>query len=329
MTILATADATTVTRPAPARSGSPGRVRGTRLRPAPGAPEATPESADHGTESADHDAGPADHDAGPADHDAGPAEHGAGPAEHGAESAEHDAESAYHDAEPAEVHVADQAAPQVPTAGATPPAGDVEPVWAEPDGGSTEVQPLLVGAAADSGPVTLTIRIEGAGRAGRDRLLTLLRDLVAEAGPGAAVVVATEDGGIQGRATPSRFGGVSPASAPSANRQTLDVLPGPGAGQPGEIRLDPRPRTVARDGWPLHLSRLEYDLLLFLARHPRQVFSRSQLLAQVWGHTHTTDRTVDVHVSRLRTKLGDQDPVTTVYGLGYRLADDALITVAD
>src|ERR671933_460080 len=48
-----------------------------------------------------------------------------------------------------------------------------------------------------------------------------------------------------------------------------------------------------------------FDLLLYLARHPRQVFSRSQLLAQVWGHTHTTNRTVDVHVSRLRTKLDD------------------------
>jgi hypothetical protein len=73
--------------------------------------------------------------------------------------------------------------------------------------------------------------------------------------------------------------------------------------------------------------RLEYDLLLFLARHPRQVFSRSQLLAQVWGHTHTTNRTVDVHVSRLRTKLDDPDVVTTVYGLGYRLADEAAVTV--
>ena len=86
---------------------------------------------------------------------------------------------------------------------------------------------------------------------------------------------------------------------------------------------------MVRDGWPLRLSRLEYDLLLFLARHPRQVFGRSQLLARVWGHTHATARTVDVHVSRLRTKLGDQNLITTVYGLGYRLADDAAIVVAE
>jgi DNA-binding response OmpR family regulator len=95
----------------------------------------------------------------------------------------------------------------------------------------------------------------------------------------------------------------------------------------GGIRLDPGARTAIRDGLPLELSRLEFDLLLFLARHPRQVFSRSQLLTQVWGHTHTTNRTVDVHVSRLRTKLDDPEVVTTVYGLGYRLADEAAVTV--
>jgi DNA-binding response OmpR family regulator len=93
------------------------------------------------------------------------------------------------------------------------------------------------------------------------------------------------------------------------------------------IRLDPRARTALRDGAPIELSRLEFDLLLFLARRPRQVFSRGQLLAHVWGHTHTTSRTVDVHVSRLRTKLDDPDVVTTVYGLGYRLADGAAVTV--
>ena len=138
-------------------------------------------------------------------------------------------------------------------------------------------------------PVTVTISIAG-GPAGRDRVLAALRDLVDLAGP--AVEVTTE-------------------------------APAPG------IRLDPRARTAQRDGQPLELSRLEFDLLLFLARHPRQVFTRSQLLQQVWGHTHTTNRTVDVHVSRLRTKLSDPEVVTTVYGLGYRLADDAAVGVTE
>jgi DNA-binding response OmpR family regulator len=140
-------------------------------------------------------------------------------------------------------------------------------------------------------PVQVTISIAGGPSAGRERVLAALRDLVDAAG--AAVEVAVD---------------------PPAD---------------GAIRLDPRARTAARHGQPLELSRLEFDLLVFLARHPRQVFSRSQLLAQVWGHTHTTNRTVDVHVSRLRTKLADPDAVTTVYGLGYRLADDAAVVVAE
>jgi DNA-binding response OmpR family regulator len=142
-------------------------------------------------------------------------------------------------------------------------------------------------------PVTVTISIAGGASAGRTRLLAALRDLVELAGPAVEV--------------------------------TLDRAAPPAAG----IELDPRARTALRDGRELELSRLEYDLLLFLARHPRQVFSRSQLLTQVWGHTHTTNRTVDVHVSRLRTKLDDPEVVTTVYGLGYRLADDAAIAVTE
>ncbi|WP_409074628.1 winged helix-turn-helix domain-containing protein, partial [Micromonospora chalcea] len=70
------------------------------------------------------------------------------------------------------------------------------------------------------------------------------------------------------------------------------------------------------------------DLLLFLAEHPRRVFTRLQLLANVWGYEHAVARTVDVHVRRLRAKFGPDTPlVTTVYGVGYRLADDAAITV--
>ena len=58
------------------------------------------------------------------------------------------------------------------------------------------------------------------------------------------------------------------------------------------------------------------------------MFTRAQLLTGVWGYEHTGERTVDVHVRRLRVKLGGQVPlVTTVYGVGYRLADDARIVV--
>ncbi|HEY0697844.1 MAG TPA: winged helix-turn-helix domain-containing protein [Micromonospora sp.] len=87
-------------------------------------------------------------------------------------------------------------------------------------------------------------------------------------------------------------------------------------------------RSVLLDGEPLSLTRLEFDLLLYLVVHPRRVFTRLQLLAAVWGYEHAGVRTVDVHVRRLRGKVGADVPlVTTVYGVGYRLADEARVTV--
>ncbi|SCF23254.1 winged helix-turn-helix domain-containing protein [Micromonospora mirobrigensis] len=87
-------------------------------------------------------------------------------------------------------------------------------------------------------------------------------------------------------------------------------------------------RSVLRDDEPLPLTRLEFDLLLHLVAHPRRVFTRLQLLTAVWGYEHAGVRTVDVHVRRLRGKVGVDVPlVTTVYGVGYRLADDARVTI--
>jgi len=95
-----------------------------------------------------------------------------------------------------------------------------------------------------------------------------------------------------------------------------------------EVRLLTGTRQVLLDGELLPLTRLEFDLLLFLAERPRRVFTRGQLLAGVWGYEHTGERTVDVHVRRLRLKLGSNLPViTTVYGVGYRLSDDARVVV--
>ncbi|MFF5083822.1 winged helix-turn-helix domain-containing protein [Actinoplanes sp. NPDC000266] len=100
------------------------------------------------------------------------------------------------------------------------------------------------------------------------------------------------------------------------------------AGSGPEIRLLTGSRQVVLDGEVLPLTRLEFDLLLFLAERPRRVFTRGQLLSGVWGYDHTGERTVDVHVRRLRLKLGGSVPViTTVYGVGYRLADDARVIV--
>lgn len=95
-----------------------------------------------------------------------------------------------------------------------------------------------------------------------------------------------------------------------------------------EVRILAGSRQVLLDGEPLPLTRLEFDLLLFLAERPRRVFTRGQLLDGVWGYEHTGERTVDVHVRRLRLKLGGSLPlITTVYGVGYRLADDARVVI--
>lgn len=99
----------------------------------------------------------------------------------------------------------------------------------------------------------------------------------------------------------------------------LRVLPTP-ATEP-RLRIVVASRLVYRDGKPVDLTRLEFDLLLFLCEHPGRVFDRRSLLRAVWGIDHTiTSRTVDVHMRRLRTKLGrDLELITTVRGVGYRL----------
>lgn len=82
-------------------------------------------------------------------------------------------------------------------------------------------------------------------------------------------------------------------------------------------------RMVEREGVPIELTVTEFDLLSLLASHPRQVFSRQQLLAMVWRYEDFTDaRTVTVHMSRLRKKV-ERDPANprhllTVRGVGYK-----------
>jgi two-component system OmpR family response regulator len=102
----------------------------------------------------------------------------------------------------------------------------------------------------------------------------------------------------------------------------------PAKGNGPEVQLMVASRQVVVDGEALPLTRLEFDLLLFLAENPRRVFTRAQLLTGVWGYDHTGERTVDVHVRRLRVKLGNTLPlITTVYGVGYRLSDDTGVVI--
>ncbi|MFE6283658.1 response regulator transcription factor [Streptomyces sp. NPDC057877] len=90
----------------------------------------------------------------------------------------------------------------------------------------------------------------------------------------------------------------------------------------GHLTLDTGRRTLHVDGAPVELTTTEFNLLAFLMRNPGQVFSRDQLLAQVWGYADYRDtRVIDVYVSQLRAKLGDASPIRTVRGVGYGVND--------
>jgi DNA-binding winged helix-turn-helix (wHTH) protein len=96
------------------------------------------------------------------------------------------------------------------------------------------------------------------------------------------------------------------------------------------VRIDVLARSVTKGNESIALCRREFDLLLFLAEHRGQVFNRRQLLSAVWGDPFTGERTIDVHITRLRRKLNTrQHMITTVRGIGYRLADGAPIAVVD
>jgi two-component system response regulator MtrA len=98
----------------------------------------------------------------------------------------------------------------------------------------------------------------------------------------------------------------------------------------GDLVIDVAGHSVTRDGAPIGLTPLEFDLLVCLARRPWQVFTREMLLEQVWGYQHAADtRLVNVHVQRLRAKVEHdvESPaiVVTVRGVGYKAGTTASV----
>jgi DNA-binding response OmpR family regulator len=89
------------------------------------------------------------------------------------------------------------------------------------------------------------------------------------------------------------------------------------------LEIDPGARRVRLDGAVVELTPREFELLLFLARHPGEPFTREQLMSRVWQFSFYIDTsTVTVHIRRLRTKLEPQPTrprfIETVWGVGYR-----------
>jgi two-component system, OmpR family, phosphate regulon response regulator PhoB len=107
--------------------------------------------------------------------------------------------------------------------------------------------------------------------------------------------------------------------APEATEDAVEI---------GGLRVDPVSHRVTADGQAVNIGPTEFRLLHFLITHPERVHSRSQLLDQVWGdHVFVEERTVDVHVRRLRAALeptGLERLIQTVRGSGYRLSAEAV-----
>jgi hypothetical protein len=178
--------------------------------------------------------------------------------------------------------------------------------------------PASAPTAVAPGAVLVTVQIAVSGDELSPAAARLLADLTQLAGVGRAEL----------RVQPGPEAAGAPASVPTT-RPRLVRTPPPGG---PEVLVCPASRTVYRDGEPVRLTRREFDLLAFLCASPRRVFSRSQLLRQVWGYEPVSgERTVDVHVRRLRVKLGDEEypVVATVRGVGYRLAEGAQLRTAD
>ena len=112
------------------------------------------------------------------------------------------------------------------------------------------------------------------------------------------------------------LGGITVAASPP-----VPTLPRRAVPVASLLLLYPDRAYATLDGAELRLTRLEFLLLNYLATHPGRVFTRPQLLSRVWGYAHLVGQcTVDVHVRRLRAKLGDRGPtIHTVRGIGYRL----------
>lgn len=104
----------------------------------------------------------------------------------------------------------------------------------------------------------------------------------------------------------------------------------------GPLKIDQRYHSVTLNGYTLSLTAREFALLDYFCRHPNQVFSRNQLLSEVWGYNHEGyEHTVNTHINRLRNKLDNVSKalnggqlVQTVWGVGYKLNVNGFVAKA-
>jgi DNA-binding response OmpR family regulator len=104
----------------------------------------------------------------------------------------------------------------------------------------------------------------------------------------------------------------------SVLRRSQGIADAPALLEVGDVCLDMREHRTLVAGAEVALTATEFDLLAYLMRRPGRVFTREQLISEVWGYSALdSNRTVDVHVAQLRAKLGNASPIRTVRGVGY------------
>jgi DNA-binding response OmpR family regulator len=193
-------------------------------------------------------------------------------------------------------------------------------------GHSVRVAPATAAAAA--GRSAEVILVDGRRDLIRARqLLTRLRSTGTQA---ALVLVLSERGwpalSAEWAADDVMADGAGPGEVDARIRLAAGRAAAPAAGgtaaevRSGELVIDEGTYSARIRGRPLDLTFKEFELLKFLAQHPRRVFTRAQLLQEVWGYDYFGGtRTVDVHVRRLRAKLGGDDQlIGTVRNVGYK-----------
>ena len=158
--------------------------------------------------------------------------------------------------------------------------------------------------------------------------------LIATTGAGCPVIVITTEGGMSAMSADWGFDDLILDSAGPAEvearikvaigrleAQRIAADPTSGEIKSGEVVIDEKSYTAKIKGRALDLTYKEFELLKYLAQHPGRVFTRSQLLQEIWGYDYFGGtRTVDVHIRRLRSKLGPEFEaiIGTVRNVGYR-----------
>ncbi|HUG84486.1 MAG TPA: response regulator transcription factor [Euzebya sp.] len=154
------------------------------------------------------------------------------------------------------------------------------------------------------------------------------------------ILVVVDEGGLAALKTTWGFDDIVLPRAGPAELETrirllgerVQAAGGGSVSRVGDLTIDETTYVVRLRGEPLDLTFREFELLKYLAANPGRVFTRSQLLSEVWGYDYYGGtRTVDVHVRRLRAKLGAEYDamIGTVRGVGYKLDPQAANTAAD